>query len=275
MPTSKDMGWAIPVMQAGYAGRGLVYLIVAAISLYSLWRGGQAMDAASALGWLETTVWGGSLLVLILLGMVCYALWRTVDSIWDLEAYGRDGKGLVARAGMLVTGLVHLSIGVLAFSLLFGSASSGGSSLPRYVDAVMQWPGGRWIIGVVALLILGSGAFYVHKGWTGKYRQELRANNATLRWNWILKAGLIAQGVVVGIIGLLFLYAAVRANPEEAGGVGAAFSWLSRQAYGQVLVGVVCLGLLAFAIFCFVNARHRIVPRAAGPDVETLAARLT
>lgn len=275
MPNSRDMGWAIPVMQAGYAGRGLVYLIVAGISLYSLWRGGQAMDTESALGWLENTLWGGVLLVLILLGMVCYALWRAVDSIWDLEAYGSGGKGMVARIGMLVTGLIHLGIGALAFSLLFGSGGGGGSSIPKYVGTVMQWPGGRWIIGVAALLILGAAVYYVHKGWSGEFRKNLRANEATLRWNWVLQAGLIAQGAVVGIVGLLFLYAALQADPQEAGGVGAAFSWLSHQAYGQALVAAVCVGLLAFAVFCFVNARHRIVPRASGPDVETLAARFS
>ncbi len=276
MSTSRDMGWAIPVMQAGYAGRGLVYLIVAGISLYSLWRGGQAMDTQSALGWLEDTLWGGVLLVLILLGMVSYALWRAVDSFYDLEAYGTDGKGLVARTGMLVTGLIHLGIGALAFSLLFSSSGGGGgSSIPKYVATVMEWPGGRWIIGIAALLILGAAVYYIDKGWKGKFRRNLRANEVTLRWNWVLEAGLIAQGVVVAIIGFLFLYAALQADPQEAGGVGAAFSWLSQQIYGQVLVAIICVGLLAFSLFCFVNARYRIVPRASGPDVETLASRLS
>lgn len=36
----------------------------------------------------------------------------------------------------------------------------------------------------------------------------------------------------------------------------------------------VCLGLLGFALFCFVNAAYRIVPKVSGPDVQTLAAKL-
>lgn len=271
-----DIGWAIPLMRAGYSGRGLVYLAVAGISLYSIWRGGQAQDTSSALGWLENTWGGGLVLFLILLGMLAYAVWRVLDATYDLEDYGRDAKGIIARLGMVVTGLIHLGIGILAFSLLFGNGgSSEGSGIPRYVSIVMQWPGGRWIVGLVGLLIIGAGVYYLRKGWKEGYKKHLRANRFTTRWNPVLKAGVIAQGVVVGVVGLLFLFAAWRANPEAAGGVGEAFSWLSQQVYGQILVVGVCVGLVGFAVFCFVNAAYRIVPKASGPDLQSLAAKLT
>lgn len=274
--TDSRLGWAIPLMRAGYTGKGLVYLAVAGISLYSIWRGGEAQDTSSALGWLETTWGGGSVLFLILLGMVAYALWRVFDAAYDLEDYGSDAKGIVARIGMLVTGAIHLGIGVAVFSMLFGGGSSDeGSSIPRYVGMVMQWPGGRWIIGLAALLIVTAGLHYMRQGWTNDYRKHLRASRFTMRWNPVLKAGLIAHGIVVGVVGLLFFFAAWRANPQEAGGTGEAFSWLSGQVYGQILVVGICLGLLGFSIFCFVNAVYRIVPKVSGPDIQTLAAKLT
>nr|WP_111301793.1 DUF1206 domain-containing protein [Paracoccus saliphilus] len=275
--TDRDMGWAIPLMQAGYTGRGLVYLAVAGISLYSIWQGGRAQDTSSALGWLEAT-WGGAIvLFLILLGMLAYALWRALDAVFDLECYGRDGKGIIARLGMVVTGGLHLGIGIVAFFLLFGGGggSEEGSSIPQYVGTVMQWPGGRWIIGAVALIIMATGAYYLRQGWKATYREHLRASRFTTRWNPVLRAGVIAHGVVIGVIGLLFLFAALRADPQAAGGVGEAFSWLSGQIYGRLLVVAVCVGLVGFAIFCFVNAVFRIVPRASGPDVQSLAAKLT
>lgn len=273
--TDKDMGWAIPLMQAGYTGRGLVYLAVAGISLYSIWLGGGAQDTSSALGWLEAT-WGGAVvLFLILLGMLAYAMWRALDAVFDLECYGNDGKGIIARVGMLVTGGLHLGIGIVAFSLLFGSGGSQeGSSIPRYVGMVMQWPGGRWLIGLAAVIIMATGVYYLRKGWKGAYREHLRASRFTMRWNPVLKAGVIAHGVVIGVIGLLFLFAALQADPQAAGGVGEAFSWLSGQLYGRILVIAICVGLVGFAVFCFVNAVFRVVPLASGPDVQTLAARL-
>lgn len=278
-----DLAWTVPVMRAGYAGRGLVYLAVAGFSLYAIWRGGQAEGASSALRQLETTVGGGVVLFLIFLGMLAYALWRLVAALYDLEDRGTGGKGIVARVGMAVTGLIHLSIGFLAFSLLFlggdgsgggGSGGGEGSAMSQALGAIMAWPGGRWVVIAVGLVVAGAGFYYIRKGWKGTYRRHLRANRFTTGWNWLLKAGVIAHGVVIVIVGGLFVQAGWRVAPDEAGGADKAFSWLTGQPYGQVLVAAICLGLLGFALFCFVNAAYRVVPRVAGGDVETLAARL-
>lgn len=44
-----DLSWSIPVMRAGYAGRGIVYLVVAGVSLYTVWAGGRAEGTSEAL----------------------------------------------------------------------------------------------------------------------------------------------------------------------------------------------------------------------------------
>ncbi|MBU2957856.1 DUF1206 domain-containing protein [Paracoccus sp. 1_MG-2023] len=271
----EELKWAVPLMRAGYTGKGLVYAVVAGMSLYSIWRGGQAQDTSSAFGWVENSLGGGILLAIIAAGMFAYALWRVLDAWFDLEAYGSEAKGIVARIGMVVTGAIHLGIGILAVSLIIGSGGSGqGSGISGHVGTVMGWPGGRWIIGLVALLILGAGGHYMRQGLTNEYRKHLRANHFTTRWNPILKAGLIAHGIVIGIIGMLFGFAAWQADPQQAGGTGEAFSWLSNQAYGQALVFGICLGLVGFAIFCFVNAAYRVVPKVSDPGIQTLAAKL-
>ena len=56
--------------------------------------------------------------------------------------------------------------------------------------------------------------------------------------------------------------------------MGQVFSWLSSQPFGQLLVIAICAGLAGFALFCFVNAAYRIIPRAASDDVEKLASKL-
>jgi hypothetical protein len=271
----KDFGWAIPVMRAGYAGRALVYLAVAGLSLWAIWRGGNAQGTSSALSQLQGATGGTIVLALIALGLFCYALWRLVDSLWDLECYGSDGKGLIARAGMIVTGLVHLALGVSALFLVIGSGSGGGGSgVQDATRQVMEMPAGRWLVGIGGVLTLCASIYYFNKALTGKYRQKLRANHFTLHWNRALQAGVIAQGVIVAVIGGFLVYAAVQANAGRAGGVGKAFDWLASQPFGNVLVVLLCIGLLGFALFCAVNAAYRIVPAASGNDVETLARKL-
>ncbi len=270
----KDLSWAIPFMRAGYAGRALVYGVVAGFGLYAIWRGGQAEGTAEALRQLETTTGGGILLFLIFAGLVSYAIWRFIDAIWDLEDYGSEAKGIVARAGMIVTGLIHGAIGGLAFSLLFLGGGESGSTIASATARVMSWPAGPWIVGTAGLAIIGTGLYYIHKGWSEKYRERLMANQFTLNWNWVLKGGLIAHGAVVALIGVFFVIAAWQADPSEAGGLDRTFGWLSSQFYGQILVTLVALGLLAFAIFCAVNALYRVVPRARSPRIETVAENL-
>lgn len=276
-----DLSWSVPLMRLGYAGRGLVYLVVAGFSLYAIWRGGQAQGTSSALADLENTTGGGVVLFLIFLGMLAYAAWRVIDAVWDLDDHGDEAKGLAARLAIAITGLFHLSIAAVAFSLLFaggGSSGSGGgsdgSSLRSALSALMEWPGGRFVVGALGLVVLGAAGYFVYKGWKETYRRHLAANHFTTHWNGALRAGLFAHGAVVAIVGGLILYAAWRANAGAAGGTEDAFSWLTGQPYGQVLVAAICVGLVGFALFCFVNAVWRIVPKVAGSSIETVAARM-
>ena len=262
-------------MRVGYAGRGVVHLVVAGFSLYAILRGGEAQGTSSALAQLESSVWGVAVLVAILVGMIAFAVWRVVNAAYDLEDRGAEGKGLLARGAMLVKAAVHLSIASVAGTLLISTGGGdGGSSLTRWLSEIMAWPAGPWMIGAAGLAVIAAGAVVGYKGWQGKYREHLQANPVTLHWNWFLKFGVIAKGVVVAIIGFLFVYAAWSYDPSAAGGTGEAFAWLTGQPFGRVLVGVVCLGLVAFAAYCFVNAAYRTVPKAGGEGVETLAARL-
>ena len=276
-----DLKWTIPVMRAGYGGRGVTYLAVAGLSLWAIWRGGEAKGTSSALETLSTSTWGVVVLWLIAIGLFAYAIWRGIDAAEDLEDYGTDGEGMIARTGMIVTGVIHAALGAVALSLALGRDSGGGEGgggggggISDAVAKVLGWPGGPWIVGLAGLIIIGSGLYYIYKGWKAKHREHLAANEFTANYDWALQAGVIAQGVVVGIIGGFFVMAGLNGNPEEAGGMDKAFEWLSSQPFGNVLVTLLCLGLLGFAFFCFVNAAYRIIPKVAHGSIETLGSSL-
>ena len=267
-----SLSWALPVMRAGYAGRGLTYLVVAGFSLWAIWQGGEAQGTGSALSRLETTTGGDVLLALIFLGLLSYAAWRLLAAALDLDAHGKEAKGVVARVGMAVSGLVHLGLAIGALGLLLSAGGSEGESRIReWVGTVMAWPGGRWLVGLAGLAVMGAGARYIVEGWTVGYERYLAASPFTSRWRTTLRVGVAAHGAAIVVIGLLFLLAALRSDPAQAGGLAGAFDWLGARAYGRLLVAALCLGLLGFALFCFVNARWRIVPRVAGDKTETLA----
>lgn len=266
------LSWTVPVMRAGYAGRGLTYVVIAGFSLWAISRGGEPQGTGSALASLESTSGGEVMLALIALGLFAYAAWRFIAAALDLDAHGREAKGLLARIGMAVSGAVHLALAIGALSLLISAGGSEGESRIReWVGTVMGWPAGRWLVGLAGLAIIGAGLKYVIEGWTVGYERTLASSSFTTRWRAALRVGVAAHGVTVAVIGLLFLMAAWRADPSQAGGLAGAFDWLGKRAYGRLLVAALCLGLLGFALFCLVNARWRIVPRVSGDKTETLA----
>ncbi len=267
----KDFAWAVPIMRSGYAGRGLVYLVVAGLSLWSISRGGGAEGTQTTMESLSGGV-GTVIVSLIAAGMFAYAIWRIIDAIWDLEAEGTSIKGLIARAGMVVTGVIHAGIGVIAITALGVRASSGGGK--SLLSDVMQSPGGPVIIAVAGALTVGAGIYYIYKGVSQSYRDALQANKFTLHWNPVLQGGLIAQGISIGIIGSFILYAAFTVDASQVGGLGTVFEWLQSQSYGLILVIALCIGLLGFSLFCFVNAAYRIIPKAADGSVQNMTARL-
>jgi hypothetical protein len=254
----------------------LVYLTVAGFSLFAIWYGGQAQGTSTALAQLERTLWGTIVLFLIFVGVVAYGVWHLVDALYDLEDKGSGGKGIIVRIGMVVTGVVHFGLGIAAFLLLFaGGGSSGGeSSITKAIDVVLDWPAGRWIVALAGAAVVGAGIAYAVKAWKMSYLDHLRANRVTANWNWLLRFGVLAHAVIIVIIGALILYAAWTHDPSAAGGTEQSFAWLHDQPYGRILVGTICVGLLGFAVFCFVNAVWRIVPKIDGDDVETLGIRL-
>lgn len=271
-----DHSWAIPVMRAGYAGRGVTYLAVAGLSLWGLWRGGQAQGTESALQSLQGGIWGQITLWIIAIGLFAYAIWRGIDAAEDLEDYGTDAKGIVARIGMTVTGLIHGALAAAALSLAIGrgGGSGGEGGVSSVTGRVLDWPGGAWLVGFAAVCTIGAGLYYVIKGARAKYREKLAANHFTRHWDWALRAGLIAQGIVITIIGGFLAAAAMAGSERAAGGVGQAFDWVAGLPYGSILIVVLCIGLLGFAFFCFVNAAYRIVPKVSGGDVTSLARKL-
>lgn len=265
--------WVVPAMRLGYGGRGVVYTVVGVLAFLAAWSGGNAEGTTGALTQLRDQAWGVAVLIAIAIGMFAYAIWRGIDSLMDLEDYGSDAKGLVARIGMVVTGLIHLALGVWVVGMLIGSGGSGGEGAESLTAQVMQKSWGRYAIGIAAACVIGAGIYYMVKGYTRSYRKHLRLTQMTERLTPVMRGGLYAYGFVIALIGLFLLWAAWTYDASQAGGLDQAFSTIRAAPFGRILLGVVALGLVGFAVFNFVNAVYRVVPRRAGDDVATLASK--
>jgi len=250
----------------GYGARGLVYLIVGWLAfLAAFGRGGETTDTKGSLREILQQPAGEALLAAVAVGLVGYSIWRFVQAVRDADDHGRDAKGLVVRAGLAVSGIVHLSLAFFAVSLIFGWGSGSGGGSEDWTARVLAEQHGRWLVLLVGGAIVGAGVAQIWKGWFGTFRR-LAADADIMRWlGPVCRFGLTARGVVFLIVAGLVIVAALEFNAGKARGLDGALDALQRQPFGLYLLAIVALGLIAFGIYSIVEAVYRRIgtPEAA------------
>ncbi|MBB04321.1 DUF1206 domain-containing protein [Pseudooceanicola sp.] len=274
MSDDRAPAWVVPVMRTGYSARGFVYIVLGILTILAAWTGSEAEGTRQSLENLRSFPGGSLMLWGVAIGLLAYCVWRLIDAFMDLEDYGHAPKGVIARGGQVVTGLLH---GYLAFSagrLALGqreSGEGGGSSGHSAASWVLQQPYGKFVIGAIGLVTIGAGVYYCYKAYSEKYKEHLRCTATSERLDPLIKTGLVAHGIVIALIGAFLLYAGITADSSQVGGIGKAFQTVRSQPFGQILLGGMGLGMLCFALYCVVEAIYRVLPSRAGPDVQTLA----
>ncbi|MBN8290825.1 DUF1206 domain-containing protein [Rhodobacter sp. NTK016B] len=267
MTDQRAPDWVVPMMRAGYSSRGIVYLILGALSLTAAATGGRAEGTQGAVQTLREAPFGQVLLWLVAIGFLCYGIWRLIAAYYDLEQRGDDEEGHAKRFGLVVTGLIHIGIGgaIATFPLSIGAGSGGGSGgASDWTATIMQMPAGRWLVSVGALCIIGAGVHYVLKGWQKKYQRYIQSTETTQKLQPLLRWGFVSYGIVLGIAGAFLLYAAISTDPSEAKGIGGALEYIHSLTAGRILLGVIGLGILGFGVENLVEARYRVVPGVSG-----------
>ena len=104
------------VARAGYLTKGVVYAIVGILTIMASFNlGGQKTSKLQVLEFLDKQPFGNVLLVLMALGLACYAAWRFIQATKDPENIGKDEKGKAKRFAYFVSALIYLGLAFLAF----------------------------------------------------------------------------------------------------------------------------------------------------------------
>jgi len=267
--TAASSRWMIILARLGYAAKGVVYLIIGWLAVQvAIGAGGKTTDQQGALQVIAQQQFGKFLLALVIIGLVGFAIWCFLQAWFDTEGKGNNIKGIIGRLGYAITGISYAILAFGAFQLVTrtGSGSATKSTTTSTQDVTAQLLNHSW--GVVAVVILGliviGVALYVFaKAYTAKFQRRLQLTglSAQLRRGVIFlgRFGYAALGVVFSIIGIFLIVAAVQHNPHEAKGLDTALRTLAQQPFGPLLLGIVALGLIAYGVYSFVEARYRMV----------------
>lgn len=248
-------GWA----RAGYAARGLVYLLVGGLALLTLFGvGGRTTDSRGALQTLADEPFGSVTLTIVAISLVGYALWRSIQAFADADQHGSDMKGIGIRASLFISAIIHVALAVFVAKLLLGSGSDEGQGSQGMAQWVMQQPFGQSLLAVTGALIMVAGVAHTIKGWREQFAKHLDMRDSLKTKLYpVCRFGLISRGVVLAIIGSFFVWAALQADASEAQGVAGVMEFLRQQVFGQVLLGAMALGLMAFGCYSLILSRYR------------------
>ena len=247
--------------RVGYAVKGVVYALLGVLALQAARGSGDPEGQTGAFASIADTVWGAALLWVIAIGLVAYAVWRFVLAATDPEGEGDDAEGIAKRAFYVVSGVSYLTVAYTAYRVVTGGASSDGGGTEARTATLLGLPGGRWIVGALALGILAYGIRQFVRAEQASFMKRFDLEGVAARHReWVRRAGqwgLGARGVVYLIVGAFLLQAALQADADEAAGLDEALTTLQGQPYGPWLLGAVAAGLVMYGVYCWTNAAYR------------------
>ncbi len=245
----------------GLAARGVIYILIGWLAIeVALGHGAQRPSQQGALHLLAGTSYGLVTLWLLGIGFVGYSLWRLSEA-----AFGVTGEGMAAgpRVKSLVRAIVYAFLAYLAFAVISGAAGNQTRKQQDLTATVMRHSGGRWLVGLVGLVILVVGLMLAAEGVRRTFMKYLRTRQMSHRTRVLVERlgmiGTTARGLVFAVVGALIVDTAVTFNPKKSGGLDKALLTLRHQPLGEFLLLIVALGVFIFGVYGLCEARWRRV----------------
>jgi len=229
------------LVRSGYAGRGIVYLLLGWLALATRARLDAGNQAVFAM--LQQMPLGRLALGALFVALAGYVAFKLLSLVCDVEHRGSDANGLrhrLAAAGPAI-----------GYSIVAWSALRFALGLKHGVDHESQTRAS------------------VH---TAQARQAVtahfmhRVSGRAPGWvEWLGRIGFAARAVVFAIVGWSLMRAAWWHHSSDAKGLGEAL--VSLRSSG-LLYTVVVIGLMTFGAFSLIVARYLIVPRVEREDLK-------
>jgi len=245
--------------RAGFVARGLIYGIIGILAFkLAIGHGGKLTNQQGALHTVAQQPFGKLLLTLVAIGLGGYSLWRLIRAA---IGHGREGSDTdFERIAGFASGIAYGTLCVLAIKILLGSGGGTGNT-KKATAGVLGWPGGVWIVGIAGAVMIGVALYQGYRGITKKFFDDSKVEQMSPRMKeWIGRLGLIghlARMVVFGLVGIFLIKAAVDYNARAAVGLDGALAKIVHRSYGPLALGVVAVGLIAFALYSLSDARYR------------------
>ncbi len=246
------------LVKAGLVAYGIVHLIVAWLAgrlALGMRGGGEEASNTGALRSLAEAPLGMVLMWVVAVGFFALVVWQAV-SAWigfhEFDGFKRTRKRLSA----LLRAALYGYLGVAAARIAAGpEVDEGEDAQESLSQGLLGLPLGQVLLAMIGLAVLGYGVAQIVRAFRKSFNEELDTTltGAPLR---LTQAGFIGKGIAIGIVGGLFLWAALDSDAQKAGGLDKALQQVLNQPFGTWLLLALAVGIGAYGLYCFFWARH-------------------
>lgn len=249
-----------PLAKLGYVSRGVIYLMIGGLAILTAFgsAGGKTSTSKGAMVELYQQPLGTTMLILLIIGLVGYSIWRFVQSIFDVDDHGSSAKGLAVRGALLISSVTHIFLAFWGVKFLMGSSDqSSSSSQPSYLAESNLWTA-IFIVG--AIFVLVAGIAHIYKGWTKGFEKYMNIPRDKAQVIVpICRIGLIARGVAWIILATILFQSASGASSGDLKNMSDVLETVRSADFGSYILAALAAGLFAFGIYSVSEALYRRV----------------
>ncbi|WP_405690472.1 DUF1206 domain-containing protein [Streptomyces sp. NBC_01185] len=253
--------------RAGFVARGVIYLLVGVLALRIAFSdgGGKQADRGGAIAEIAEKPFGNILLWALGLALAGMALWRLSEALFGQA--GPDGDKPQKRAMAAVRFVFYGFVSYSVLSYAAGDQGSGSGSSDKQTDDVtaraLEWTGGQWIVGAAGIVVTCAGLWIAFRAAARKFHKHLKMAEMTKKVRQAVDVtgvfGGVVRGAVFATAGGFAVAAAVQHEPGRAKGMDDTLRSFTETPAGPWLLAFIALGLAAFGLFSWANARYRKV----------------
>lgn len=261
----------------GLACRGAVYVLVgylaARIAVSATGRASaaprQPADAQGAVQAVASSPLGRLTLAVLAVGLAGYALSQLVEAVFRPRESENALAGWTQRLISAWGALLYGAFTVSTVALLLGARrpATPGSSQRQdtaLTARVMAAPYGRSLVALGGLLLVAVGAEMGRRALRLNFRERFDQRQLSRPVAGAARAlgsiGCWGRAAVFALVGVLLVRAAVTFDPANARGLDASLRTLAAASYGPLLLGLVSAALIAYGLYCGIEARYRQLP---------------
>ena len=193
-------------------------------------------------------------------GLLALATWRFAEAVLGLHPAesthaDRRNSPISDRLKAFGLGLIYCAVAFTAIQFALDVSRWGKGATAGLSARLMQSGGGKTVLVIVGLVIATIGAYYVHKGATRKFLNDLTVPGGRLI-TVLGVCGHVAEGLVLFAVGMSVIVATYVSDPSKATGLDAAVKSLGHAPYGTAILIAAATGFAAYGLYSIALARY-------------------